>query len=80
MLRAELDLAEKDRAQQDKQSKKLLLSNNPSAKTQYLDNMRFELNSTKKENVRLLEEVSQMKKRDEQVSQKLNKLASTSVR
>jgi hypothetical protein len=53
MLSEQCKAAEDDKTNLGKQNNKLLVSKNPQAKTQYLDQLRTELNSTKKEVIKL---------------------------
>jgi len=65
MLEEQVRTAESDKDNLGKQNSKLLMSKNPQAKTQYLDQLRNNLNASKKEVIRLEEENKQLKKRDE---------------
>ncbi len=57
MLQDELKGAEDGQAALGRQNSKLLVTNNPQAKTQYLDKQRSEMNLMKKENIRFQDEV-----------------------
>ena len=56
MLQDDLKGAEEGQAALGKQNSKLLIANNPQAKTQYLDKQRNEMNLLKKDNVRFQDE------------------------
>ena len=54
-----------------KQNNKLLVSKNPQAKTQYLDQLRNDLNISKKEVIKLQEENKAIKRKEDQSSKRL---------
>ena len=66
MLQEQVRTAETDKSNLGKQNSKLMVSKNPQAKTQYLDSLRTELNSSKKEVIRLQEESKVLKRKEEQ--------------
>lgn len=79
MLSQEVKAAEDDKANLGKQNNKLLVSKNPQAKTQYLDQLRIELNSTKKEVIKLQEENKTLKRKEDQASKKVHSLSNNMV-
>ena len=80
MLSLEVKAAENEKADLGKQNNKLLVSKNPQAKTQYLDQLRIELNSTKKELIRLQEENKNLKRKEDLASKRIQTLSSTVVK
>ena len=54
-----------------KQNNKLLVNKNPQAKTQYLDQLRNDLNISKKEVIKLQEENKAIKRKEDQSSKRL---------
>ena len=53
MLENQVHAADSERDALSKQNNKLLVSKNPQAKTQYLDNVRQQLNESRKEVLKL---------------------------
>ena len=72
MLQELVKVAEGDKDSLAKQNNKLLLSKNPHAKTQYLDQIRTELNQTKKAIIKLEKENKDIRVKDESSSKKVH--------
>lgn len=75
MLQDELKGAEDGQAVLVRQNSKLLVNNNPLAKTQYLDKQKTEMNQLKKENIRFQEEIKTLRQRDEKAKKRLQDIA-----
>ena len=60
-----------------KQNSKLMINNNPLAKTKYLDSQRMELNQVKKDNLKLIDEIKSFKRKEEKVAKRLQGLWDT---
>jgi len=80
MLQEQVRSAENEKDNLGKQNNKLLVSKNPQAKTQYLENLRSELNTQRKENIKLQEENRVLRRKDEQNGEVTHRLLSTGVR
>ena len=70
MLQAQVQIAEDNQASLGKQNNKLLVSKNPQAKTQYLDQLRADANISKKEIIKQQEEIKSLKRKEDQVSKR----------
>ena len=77
MLEQQIRSAEASHASLSRQNSQLLVSNNPSAKAQYLDKQRAELNEYKKEIIKLQEE---KRKKDEQAGKRVLNLLNNPIR
>lgn len=80
MLQEQVRTAETDKSNLGRQNSKLMMSKNPQAKTQYLDSLRTELNSSKKEVIRLQEESKVLKRKEEQSEKFLLSLLNSVIR
>ena len=63
-----------------KQNNKLLVNKNPQAKTQYLDQLRNDLNISKKEVIKLQEENKAIKRKEDQSSKRLQSIPCPNIR
>lgn len=77
MLEQQVRSAEAGQASLSRQNSQLLVSKNPAAKTAYLDSLRAELNTSKKEVIKLQEEI---RKRDAQAGKRVLSLLNDKIR
>ena len=80
MLQEQLRVAEGESERLGRETNKLLVAKNPAAKTQYLDQLRAEVQTHKKEVSRLQEENKGLRTKSERVTKTMYSIINTNIR